>query len=48
MSEELIKSLSEVLVSGVDQIMGIPVSFGRGTAILPTPVVSNRNVIKDV
>ena len=39
MSEDLIKGLAEELVSGVDSVMGIQVSFGRGTNIVPTPAV---------
>ena len=39
-SEDLIKGLAEEIISGVDSVMGVPVSFGRGTSIIPTPAVS--------
>ncbi len=42
MSEDMVKHLSEAVVSGTDFVMGIPTSFGRGTSVKHTPAVRKK------
>ena len=39
-AERTVKTLSQFVISGVDQILKVKVNFGHGVTLSPTPIVS--------